>query len=350
MPSLWGYNRYLSPTARELLLHALDGSWEFEVGVYTFIVFADDGARLWLDDVLLIDEWTAGMGEYDETVTIGTAGLHDLKIEYYERTGDAGVSVRWRRTDLYPRWEYSTHKNPWLEGTAYDRGTDLAIQEEWGEDCPDGLPCDSFSVEWDATPIFEKGSYRILLYADEGYRLWVDGDEVQDDGWYTSGGGAEDDWYDLYVDRTEYIELGYDFHDRGGMAEARLWMVRLDLPEWTVEYYGNTTLSGTPTLTRQEEGIFYDWGLDKPHHSLPRDNFSARWSGQRYFHSGFYRFGLFADDGVRLWVDDELLVSAWRPGRGEHLSPLTYMSTGYHEVVVEYVEYSGEAEIRYWWE
>jgi hypothetical protein len=106
-------------------------------------------------------------------------------------------------------------------------------------------------------------------------------------------------------------------------------------------------------ITQTEPAVFYDWGLGKPRTSprLPSaDGFSVRWSGPRYFHSGFYRFGLFADDGVRLSIDGELLVDEWRPGRGEYHSQLTYLGTGYHDVVIEYVEYEGEAEIRFWWE
>jgi hypothetical protein len=80
------------------------------------------------------------------------------------------------------------------------------------------------------------------------------------------------------------------------------------------------------------------------------DGFSARWSGQRYFHAGFYRFWVFADDGVRLWVDGELLVDQWHDGSAEYHAPVTYLNTGNHDVVVEYYENSGEAEIRLWWE
>ena len=73
-----------------------------------------------------------------------------------------------------------------------------------------------------------------------------------------------------------------------------------------------------------------------------------RWSGQRYFHAGCYRFGLFADDGVRLRVDGELLVDSGTMAGPRTMTPLTYLDTGYHDVVVEYYENTGEAEIRFW--
>jgi hypothetical protein len=109
-------------------------------------------------------------------------------------------------------------------------------------------------------------------------------------------------------------------------------------------------LGGTPAITSDAEWVFSDWELGRPRKGIPSDGFSIRWSGQRYFHAGCYRFGLFADDGVRLRVDGELLVNEWHDGMGEYHSPVTYLGTGYHAVTIEYYENSGQAEIRFWWE
>lgn len=328
------------------------GVWDFDVGDYTFFVYSDDGVRLWLDGVLLIDAWGPGMGEHDEIMRVTAAGPHHVKVEYYEGAGDAAIRVRWRRTDLFPQWNGDYYDNPWVEGTPRFGRDDMAIQFDWGDGCPEDLPpnsCNRFSVTWEAEPVFEVGSHRLHLYADEGYRLDVEDGPQADDGWY-EGQSAEDDYYDFDVTRIETREISFDFHDQGGPAEARLWIVNLAHPLWTAEYYSNRNLTGTPDLTREESAVFHDWGLGKPAHGLPTNNFSARWSGKRYFHAGFYRFGVFADDGVRMFVNGELLVNAWQMGRGTHYSPVTFLSTGYHDVVVEYFEAEGEAEIRYWWE
>ncbi len=335
------------------------GIWDFEAGEYTLSAYADDGLRLWLDDDLLVDAWTAGMGDYEATVTIETAGLHYLKLEYFERTGDAAIQLHWRRTDLYPQWHGDYYGEPWVEGGRQYAQKDSVIQFDWGEGCPDRLSphpyvCNRFSIGWAAEPLLELGTHRILLYADEGYQLFIDGNKVQEAGWDLGPPyGAEDDWYDLHVAGTERHEITYNFHDQGGPAEARLWIENLAHTEWTAQYFDNPTLTGAPMITQTEPAVFYDWGLGKPRTRprLPSANgFSVRWSGPRYFHSGFYRFGLFADDGVRLSIDGELLVNEWHAGRGEYHSRLTYLGTGYHDVVIEYFEYEGEAEIRFWWE
>jgi hypothetical protein len=328
------------------------GDWDFESGEYTFFVYADDGLRLWLDDELLIDAWTSGMGIHQATKQVRQAGQHHMKLEYFERTGQAAIQFQWRRTDLYPLWQGEHFNNPWVEGSARYSREDRAIQFDWGDECPEELPpasCDSFSVSWEASPLLEAGKHRLHIYADEGYQLFVDNVKVQEDGW-AGGGGSEDDWYDIEAGSTRTRWIAFNVHDRGGLAEARLWSENLTHPQWTAQYYSNTSLSGLPVVTEQETAVFYDWGLGRPRGDLPRDGFSVRWQGPRYFHSGCYRFHFFADDGVRLWVDGKLLVDAWQAGRDEQASPLTYLTTGYHNVLIEYFENAGEAEIRFWWE
>jgi hypothetical protein len=329
------------------------GDWDFEYGVYTFFVYADDGLRLWLDDDLLVDAWQPGQGWHQATRTITTAGAHHLRLEYFEQTGGASVRLGWRRTDLYPQWEGSYYNNAWVENTRVYGQTDSTIEFDWEEGCPDNLAdCDNFSISWTARPVFETGTYRFYIYADEGYQLLVDGSKKAEGGWFDGqGGGGEDTYYDLVVISLQYHDIRFNFHDRGGPAEARLWIQKRGYPDWTAEYYGNKTLSGTPVKIKDEEAVFYDWGPGKPVNALPgNDSFSARWTGSRYFHAGCYSFGVFADDGVRLWVDGELLVDQWHDGRGDYHSLYTYLTTGYHDVKIEYYENTGDAEIRFWWE
>jgi hypothetical protein len=327
------------------------GDWDFEYGEYTFFVYADDGVRLWLDGDLLIDSWQPGMGWHEHTLIVQPAGRHQLKLEYFEQTGGASIRLRWRRTDLYPQWPGDYYNQPWVESGKLYEQTDSTIEFDWGLGCPDYLPCDSFSIGWEATPVFEAGTHRLYIYADEGYQLFVDGNKVKEGGWNDGqGGGSTDTCYDLTVNSTQYHDITFNFHDRGGEAEARLWIQKRGYPDWSAEYYDNRNLNGTPVTTKEEEAVFYDWGTGKPYPAVPADSFSARWSGQRYFHAGCYRFGLFADDGVRLWIDGELLVDEWHDGHAEYHSPYTYLTTGYHDVTIEYYENTGDAEIRFWWE
>ncbi len=78
------------------------------------------------------------------------------------------------------------------------------------------------------------------------------------------------------------------------------------------EYFNNKELKGEPVLTRAEERINFDWDRGRPAPELADDNFSARWTGKFVPNeSGAYQLGATADDGVRLYLDGELLIDAW---------------------------------------
>jgi len=69
-----------------------------------------------------------------------------------------------------------------------------------------------------------------------------------------------------------------------------------------------------------------------------------------WFEADTYRFTVFADDGVRLWVDDRLLIEAWRDPQVATFSADISLPQGYHRVRLEYYEGGGPAGVRLEWE
>ncbi len=77
------------------------------------------------------------------------------------------------------------------------------------------------------------------------------------------------------------------------------------------EYFDNNDLTN-PKLTRLDPIVDFNWGAGSPAPSIDANQFSVRWTGlvqPRYSQS--YTFYTNADDGVRLWVDDNLLIDKW---------------------------------------
>ncbi len=109
-----------------------------ECGVYRFRVDQDDGARVYLNDQLVIDEWHIAMPIYTRDVGV-TAGNHKLKVEYYEEEKGAAITVDWQiisRCDTTPPGSTITYPAPTdpdigpsvqylsaLNGTASDQET-----------------------------------------------------------------------------------------------------------------------------------------------------------------------------------------------------------------------------------
>jgi beta-glucosidase len=80
------------------------------------------------------------------------------------------------------------------------------------------------------------------------------------------------------------------------------------------EYFDNEDLKGTPVLVRTDRHVHFDWGEGSFAPGQPVDHFAIRWTG--YFipkDSGDYQFFTSADDGVRLYIDDERTIDDWLP-------------------------------------
>ncbi|CAK9078782.1 Probable serine/threonine-protein kinase SCO3848 [Durusdinium trenchii] len=68
-----------------------------EPGTYQLTFVSDDGVRLWLDDQLLIEDWTGHLPRrYDRRVTLGSKPIK-VKVEYFEDNLLAAASLRWSK-------------------------------------------------------------------------------------------------------------------------------------------------------------------------------------------------------------------------------------------------------------
>lgn len=66
-------------------------------GSYTFSTISDDGIRLWINDVMVIDNWTLHGSTVDTAspVTLTGGTLYSVKMEFYERGGAEVAVLRW---------------------------------------------------------------------------------------------------------------------------------------------------------------------------------------------------------------------------------------------------------------
>ena len=131
-------------------------------------------------------------------------------------------------------------------------------------------------------------------------------------------------------------------------AVARTEMQQADLT-WTATYWDNVNLSGTPVLTREERDVVHAWGTGSPAVQVPVNHFSARWVRNIDVTPGSYQFTVTSDDGVRLWVDGELILVQWQIQAASTFTVDKYLTDGLHEVQIEYFENTGLARIEFSW-
>lgn len=111
------------------------------------------------------------------------------------------------------------------------------------------------------------------------------------------------------------------------------------------EYFSNEELKGTPALVRIDKHVHFDWGEGSFAAGEPVDHFSARWTG--YFvpkESGDYKFYTSADDGVRLYVGDEIAIDDWQPHSQTLDTASRHLEAGHaYKIRLEYFEDVGSA-------
>lgn len=131
------------------------------------------------------------------------------------------------------------------------------------------------------------------------------------------------------------------------------------LDGYQMQYYNNTSLTGDPVMEQCEASttfgersgtITHNWGNGSPGRNIGVDNFSVRWQGWFHFEADQYTFFARPDDGVRLWVDDKLLIDQWRGQRATDFFAEQMVSEGRHKIKIEYFEGAGSAalDIRWW--
>jgi hypothetical protein len=94
----WGNNAPASGVGADSFSVRWTGTFGFDyTDSYTFTATVDDGVRVWLDGVLLIDGWRDQAATTYSATRQVTKGSHALAVEYYEATSVASVAFSWSR-------------------------------------------------------------------------------------------------------------------------------------------------------------------------------------------------------------------------------------------------------------
>ncbi len=316
-------------------------------GHYSFYAQADDGVRLYVDDILVIDAWDEPSGIVQADVLLNEA-IHTLRVEYREDEGEAFLNLWWVNRTLYPEWQGAYYDNTDLSGTPVLVRNDSSLAFDWGNNSPDStVPADNFGVRWQRTLSLPAGAYKFSVTADDGVSIWVDGLRIIDV--WPHGSGQVTYGYIWLSEGPHAIRVEY--YEQEGSANVHLGWTRLEsFSGWKGEYYNNADLSGDPAFVRDDAVIDFSWEDRSPGIGLASDNFSARWTRAVYLPEGEYIFYVTVDDGVRLYVDGTLLIDEWRDSEVAFYYDDIALDEGEHTIVVEYYERGQDATIAVTWE
>lgn len=116
------------------------------------------------------------------------------------------------------------------------------------------------------------------------------------------------------------------------------------------EYFDSHDLTSLKA-TRIDPTVNFEWGEGSPLPALGRDRFSVRWTGWvRPRYSERHTFHFMADDGVRLWVDGQRIIDAWRTQNPtEYRGETALTADRRYTIKIEYFESTGGAAAKLSW-
>ncbi|MEK7649372.1 MAG: PQQ-dependent sugar dehydrogenase [Patescibacteria group bacterium] len=347
----------------------------FDGGLYEFTVNADDGVRLFIDDVAIIDEW------HDQAATAHTVersitpGLHTIRMEYYENGFAAVAKLAYAKKDI------CSAKAARIDMSAYTSGDAKWRMKE--VDVVPGAGLYNFS-NYSRSDVSSTLILQIRLTNGTFLYRWL-GEVAPSDTWtknektffvpedaqrisifhlIRSVGFLEVDAYELYdiSDQENNLISDWSFEEGGSDNWAQnSWgdnTVTFSYPvsgvvgadEFCASYFNNINLSGAPSVVQQDASINFDWGLNSPHALIQPDRFSARWIKQADFEDATYQFTVTADDGVRLYVDDVLVIDEWHDQAATTYTVTHQMTPGIHTMKLEYYENAYAALVNFEYE
>jgi murein DD-endopeptidase MepM/ murein hydrolase activator NlpD/lipopolysaccharide export system protein LptA len=247
---------------------------------------------------------------------------------------------------------------------------DPNVNFDWGNGSPDGsIGADTFSVRWrgKVLPQYSE-TYTFYTVSDDGVRLWVNG-QLLIDNWTDHGTTENSGTINLTAGSLYDIQM--EFYENGGGAIAKLLWASPSQGKETVpqarlyplssspsgngtglkgEYYDNQDFTNFK-LARTDSTVNFDWGGGSPDGSMGADQFSVRWTGfvqPRYSES--YTFYTASDDGIRLWVNGQLLVDNWTDhGYTENNGTIVLSAGQLYDIRVDYYENGGGAIAKLSW-
>jgi LmbE family N-acetylglucosaminyl deacetylase len=268
---------------------------------YTFYTVSDDGVRLWVDGRLVIDNWTFhAPTENSGTIALVAGQQYDIELEYFEGSSGAVAKLLWSSASQPKQIIPQTQLYP--PGLANERPT-VAITSP--------LPGASYtapaSIDISASAADSDGTIARVEFLVDGSLLASDTTAPYQATWSLAPAG-------------DHELVAHAFDNLGAVTSSAPVSVAVQNPSapppgtgdgLAADYFDNSDLTNL-RLSRVDPTVNFDWGVGSPDPAVGPDSFSVRWTGQvepRFTET--YTFATISDDGVRLWVNGQLLVNNW---------------------------------------
>ncbi len=251
---------------------------------------------------------------------------------------------------------------------------DGTVNFNWGQDAPaDGISKDVFKVRWTGTLLpLTNDTYTIYVNASDGVRLYIN-NVLLINKWTDKT--ATTNAFNIALQKSVQYDIRLEYYSNTNPAYCNLqWsapgICRQIIPTpqlvastakcssngtgLLAEYFSNTlpaaSFPAVATVTTTVPVVNFDWGNGSPT-GISNDLFKARFTGYvQSLDSGTYTFYVTSDDGIRLWVNNQLLVDQWiDQGATEYSGSITLAQCSKVSIRMEYYENGGDAVCKLLW-
>lgn len=323
-----------------------------EAGSYIFNTQSDDGVRLWVNDQLVINNWTNHGATWNnsQAITLVANTKYTIQMEFFESTGLGVARLHWQTPSnatrhVIPQSQLYSTVTPQLLSIStasacsisnelvlrFNTQMKTGIADDSAEKyqnytlspaSPSGLTVIS-AVAVANDPSTIKLSLNKPLDANTNYTLTVSN--------IISAKGI--------ALRANTGAIDFSASSMGNGLQAYYWNFNVVGNDYN---FPNTT----PDLTRIDDSVAINWGSGSPNSAINPDDFAVRWEGFiEAPETGDYVFSTYSDDGIRLWIDNKLVINNWRlHSTTLDNSPVISLIAGQrYQIKMEFFEHTGQA-------
>ncbi|MCC5803164.1 PA14 domain-containing protein [Rossellomorea vietnamensis] len=336
---------------------------------YYIRTFADDGVKVSYNGENVINRWSPSSGEFSTANLLKLSGEKEITTTYFEKTGRA---ILYSHIAPFGQWVGYYYNNDELKGKPInskvlpDQGGKL--HEDVGRNSPiptskayaEAINEDHYSAQYFTTMRLNAGKYIVRAKADDGIKVLIDGKEVVDR-WTASS--YREDAVKIQIDdssKGNIHEVEVQYFEKTGKAKVDVEILpfneenQLSTDSWYAEYYSNTNLSGNAYVEGGKDSLngikdlSLDWGYDSPHRNMNTNDFSASFKKKvNLSKDSYYELNAWADDGVRVFIDDKKVIDSWIKSSGDLRQSKELLTAGEHTITVQYLERGGRANIKF---
>jgi hypothetical protein len=115
-------------------------------------------------------------------------------------------------------------------------------------------------------------------------------------------------------------------------------------------YYTNEGLKGSYRSTGVVPMPFYNWDKGAPLSGMHYDHFSVRWLGRfKAPQTGTYKFAATFDDGVRMYINDTLMMDRWKRINSWDSTKVNLVKDELYNMRIEYFDNTSYAHTEWFW-